>query len=548
MFKNPIIGLVLSICLFGLIWEATSLYLISPKTVLGEIGKDFIYNIIKFLLIIIPVIFTFFYFAYKEQKSLSVSSPFEKLNFISILMVSFLVVFGLGIYITYSPHNQQVHDNRAYIWFIVFILTIGVFLCGIVRQIWLLNITNLIQTTIKKIKFEMENSTTLPKRSKVLKKIYKVIENDVSSYYQMLFFTLEKNMFDVYRSSILEWEKVLLFDIQQRSPFKRFKWLLEMKLTEGFISLYTCIAKNQILLITKLIQINRIEEANYAINLFTKLLPLDDELKRCFYTAFHELAVVSYKLEMLDFILEELNLAIEVESNSSKSIESSVYEIYEKLMILALEKKDLNAISKISYSMIKEPIKNEEENLELEIPDPIETKRSNNSFYTTIYMLFQASVKSVELSYYSITGFLIKFMVTNFSTEHINDVYGKFIRIMLEEKQHSNPYTLNHSSITSTFNINMHTLNYCFEKMSILLYGQQLYAYENKIQINKNVKFDKQPINIEPIFQLTYTRYLLAKIKKSSDNYGLIFLTNDQFFEQIEKDFLDPVEEIPVNN
>ncbi|QHZ52704.1 hypothetical protein [Paenibacillus larvae] len=487
------------------------------------------------------------------------SSPFGKWNKIFFLFTSFLFVFGLVIFTTYSRQieeaAQQVYDIRVFFWFIIFGLTIIIFLYGIIRQIMMLNISNLILTTFNEIVTEMENSTFLPKNSRVLKQVYKGIENNISSTYQMLFFCLEKNMFDVYKISISEWEKVII-EIQGRarfkvrSRFKRTEKLLEMELTEEFTSLYSCITKNQILLITKLIQINRIEEAGCAISLFTKLLPMDDdedELKRCFYTAFHELAVVSYKFEMLDFILEELNLATEV-SNPNKSTDNPVHSIYEKLMIHALEKKDLNAISKISYSMIKEPTKSEEENLNLEIPDPIEIKikRNNNSTYITICLLFQATIKSIELSYYSVTGFLIKFMVTNFSTRFINDVYENIIRIMVEEKRYSNPLALNHSAIPSTFNINLHTLNYCFGKMSILLYGQQLYAYENRILLKENIELEK-PISIDSICKLTYIRYLIDKIKKSSDKYGLIFLTHDKFFEHIEENFSAPVKELTVN-
>jgi hypothetical protein len=155
-----------------------------------------------------------------------------------------------------------------------------------------------------------------------------------------------------------------------------------------------------------------------------------------------------------------------------------------------------------------------------------------------LYMLIQTLVKSVEISHYSCTGFLTKFIVSNFNGGFIKEVYSASVDNLVRDRNHENPYLKDNriSTISVSFNFNNSSLRYCFEKMSILLYSQQRFVQHYDIAIDRNIQI-KPYINISKL--QNNINYLYKKILKVGDKYGLLMVSDSKFISVVKAEVIN---------
>lgn len=560
-FSRSYLGIIFAMVLLTTIY----FFLLYASFLIGKEIEGFLFNIsglnlwieikilekifmptVNFLKIVLPLSLPFFYFIYKEQKTLAMSSGFWNRSMIYYIGSSALAI-TLGYHLNSAVHTHpSLKFTGNYILFCVLLLI--VLLNGILVisfQIKSLNLNFSLKKSIDKFDNQYDDLYIIDNFNSQV--IYDQLNNIVESIYQMFMLSIEKNVNNCYNINMITWRKIL-------SGFKEKPIVLTYskldkkyedivlkinKNTKQYESLYRVILKNQVNIISKLFQTNKIEDAQESIKHFTDLSPTEENLKPDFYTSLHELALIVYKQEFLETILEQLSISQQFEfSIDEEEGAGNVNLIYEKLLILTVSKNDIKSTSSICYSMIKilTPKQIEDKGEEIFIPNPTQNVSEKN-INSILYIVFLSLIKSVELSHYAITGFLIKFLVTNFSGAKIKEIFGKLLKTIITNDLHDNPFIVNNSKIETSFNINKTTLRYCTEKMSILLYFQQKYAQSNKLKIDSRISI--QPIiNLSHVAKVPYLEYILNKIENAKDKFGLIYLKDKVFFDHIKKELL----------
>ncbi|MEK5318178.1 hypothetical protein NSS94_02690 [Paenibacillus sp. FSL L8-0644] len=492
----------------------------------------------------IPLSLTFFYFSYKEQKALAISNAsFSYASALAFVFTCIMAVaFGTHLSVALKTKaSMPIEKLDAYfsgtigVWLIFCFMAFRQGIIVVKLHISNLHVKSQTDYSIKQIK---ENLHCLKYSfAKFQKKMYfNRLYDNVETLYQLMFLSIDKSTSTYYDYCVKNWNRILS-DIHEKPENQ--KYISGPSLTKGddlYLNLYKCILNNQINLLIKLIKSHRFEDANIAFEMLEKL----ESKKSAYYTALHEIAILSFKLDILDTILIRLNNIMETYRHKNDSV-NDVNIIFKQLLIIAIENNDVKSLSRIVYSMLKN-FKTEDMRLKngrIPIPFMATPEQNIQQNECIIYMLFQALVKTIELSHYSCTGFLIKFMVTNFKGDIIKRVYSIVIDNLITNKKQESPYLKNNviSNVAVSFNFNSTTIRYCFEKMSLLLYCQQKFVLRKGILINFNN-------TVEPVIKISGIKfevdYLVEKIKKAGDKYGLLFFSS-KFVDEagIEKDFLE---------
>ncbi|MGF9644010.1 hypothetical protein AAIH69_13465 [Paenibacillus sp. MABNS29] len=520
-----------------------------------KVGLSFYYNIsnlvqllkpyiIKIIPIAMPVSLTFFYFIYKEQKTLAMSNTFwNKPTFYFVLSSLLAIITAINVNKEIVINNPMIFVGNNLLFFLIIIMVLTNGLQAIFRHLDSLSIITQLESATKR--FESSIAALMLVKQKNEKFSYKNLNNSVESIYQLFFLALDKNMSNSYYEYMLKWEKVLSTfkdePIQFAATDRRSDDIVLQinKNTSYFQGLFRAILKNQITLIIKLIQGSKIEDAQRSLKLFHNLCPSEDLLRVEFYTSLHELAVLCYKQDFLEPILHELPILQQYENSKNKQRgKNDVNLIFEKLLIMSVLKNDVKSISSISYSAVQNfpMIKKKKNSDKLFLPDPFPNNSNKEDINSVLYMLFLSLIKSIELSHYSTSGFLIKFIVTNFDGGIIKKVFGELLTNVIKNGVYENPSVPNSSRIETTFNLNKKTVRYCTEKMSVLLYCQQRYAFEKNISFNSAL-FLRPFVVIDEAKKIHYFEYIINKLENAKDKYGLYFLKDNDFFEKMKLEF-----------
>lgn len=98
--------------------------------------------------------------------------------------------------------------------------------------------------------------------------------------------------------------------------------------------------------------------------------------------------------------------------------------------------------------------------------------------------------------------------------------------------------TRNYSDIKVEAVFNEETIEYCMQKMAIIIYTQQVYSIQNSLPGSNNAgeKIDLALVQ-SPKVNEKYLKYLVSKIKTAGDKYGLISLNlTDEYFNTKEEE------------
>lgn len=490
----------------------------------------------------IPLSLTFFYFSYKEQKALALSSV-SFLNYPTLFFGYFsmmALVYSLHLKATLSKYISE-HSlinysslNRIFsgsfvVWLVISLATLFSGFFAIKIQMLNLSVQSQFNFALKEINKQINifEHITQNGRKKLLDKII----NNLNSIYQLLFLAIDKSTMDFYKEAMKKL-KIFLADFHDNDETKR---KLESDENEVYDRLYQSILKNQVNLISRLLSFQKIEEANKLMKTFSTLASSN----QLYYEALSELGHVCYRFDNINTYLHYIELVF---SQSVDQDSLSLFFMHKQLLILCIEKNDTKTLSLVIYSLLK--ITQQNSNAEGElisqtlIPSPIIKVKltSDKIIECVLFMIFQACQKTLELSHYSSTGLLVKFIVTNFSGSQINSSYFYSANLIFGDQPFSNPFLpkCNFSEIPTTFNFNKTVMRYCYEKMTLLIYCQQRFVKEINLIMDQNLK-------VEPLLKyriFNNGEYLYKKLKKAGDKYGLLFfaLNNGEYFDKYIKE------------
>jgi hypothetical protein len=531
----------------------------------------------NFVALFISISMTLYFFTIRQRRNISISNlnVIIKNNFTSFLIIIICVFYGKFFSIISKSINDEVFTSftqytKVVVWGILFIfslinaMSIVRFMLKSVNLGFLLEqMCNHISHTTKKLTYSIPNNEKntwyirFSNQSKI--KIFEYLHDCIESQYQMLSLAINNNLGALYRRNYSQW-KNFLTDFMQ--GYKKNKISAAVPLEKlhdidpiGFSDYYQSIVENHIALIITLLNNNKLIDAEKALETFFVLEPshLHENLREIYISNLHELLLNIYLNHDVGFRFALVGLEQFCNSDSLKEKNGGL-KIYQDLLFKAVERNDVNQISNLVYSMIKPLDDNQQTNSKNENLKKLLVflrRYKKNNFIikyqqSVIFIVLQVLLKSIELSKYSCTGFLIKFMVTNFYSEfprrsiYLRDTFNYFTQ-SIREQIDDNPYIdINgaQSRLPVSPNFNRSTMIYCLHKLSILLFGQQRYSETKKLTWRKNNNiFPKMPIDIAyALKDCLYIDYLIKKIEKAKDRYGMIYLDDVEFMNTLKNE------------
>jgi hypothetical protein len=515
---------------------------------------------------------TLFYFIYREQRSVSISNVLNRKNLILWFVISSILTLAFGAHLSKVINQdilQLISDSetngtkaiitliyssnnigRLFLWALLFLAS---FLTGvrmIIQTINNLSIKNMLGDTLPHIKKQIRYLKFAVIYSH-RKQIFDNLTSSIESLHQLLFISIEKNMDGVFRKSNKEWEAILA-DLLQSPRFIGFdntviiEYLLKHE-GEETEKLYTSILKNKVSLIMVLLKNHKIEEAQESIKVFFQLNTSEIKLRFIFLNVLQELALLIYSNDSIG--MKPILDGVEALAQDDGGVDQNgINLIYKCLLIKAIEKNDVKMLSSVSYSMFKCVDHFDDKNLTanptltmLQLRNgisvaPKQKERTGQFVKCIIFILLQAKLKSIELSHYACTGFLIKFIVTAFRSSLLAETFFTFN----QHKFQNNPYLKQREQLAKmnvSFTFNTKTMEYCHKKMTILLLAQQLYVVKEKIDFGE---VPKSYIDVRHL-KCNYQDYLFKKIELAKSKYGLLFL--EEKVKDGEPTFIETVKE-----
>ncbi|MBG9788868.1 hypothetical protein [Brevibacillus laterosporus] len=515
--------------------------------------------------VLLPISLTLYVFSYREQKAASSSGILSRdLSLICFIILATLTIpFGKQIsyvmntvvsaqeVITLSETNN--YSGRIFIWGLLALKSLYFGIKMIKKTIRNVNLRWLLQDLIEETELMFVKLLFAVTKQQRLA-LYPILYMYIESNYQLLSIAVEKNMDQVYETNYKKWAK-LLAKLQQEPRLMhvdstvRYEYLLNKD--EEYKQFYSTVLRNHIALISTLLKNHKIEGAKDAIKTFFEISPGSNILHTKFLTSLDELAIMMSKDDQIGIqpILEGLE-----EISRNPSIKYGLIMVYKALLVKGIDKNDVKLLSSVSYSLSKSIVTKEtiiskndiEESArkyfsDYKVPNKSVSKQQENNdvgkdfICAGIFILLKATLKSIELAHYQSTGFLTKFLVTSFESEFFNYTFKEFIECKASNTSFLEPRK-EYSSINTSFHFNEKTLRYCLEKMTIILYGQQKFVMEQKINFGC---VPKLPIYTDHI-KCDYLDYLIEKVSKAGDKYALSFLEEKKFMEELKQHFQVP--------
>lgn len=540
-------GIIIFITAIGVYYSENALCL---QQILIPVDFSLLKTVLKLfdmfaLMNFISIIGAFYYFYYKEQKSIAESYLINHTLSLTTIFLGFLTIGAtICLYVIFAEirANIELQNNlinlkillNGLVFAIIDFVVIFYMFITLLRS---LNIKYLLQRQIIQFNsiIDVLQSLSIEKENQDNREmIYKELMWRLENIYQMLIYTADKNINSVYSECIKQWGESLM--ILYNSDY------LSLVDFEKYSKLYKHILKNHKILIFILYKSNKKIEARKALMNIGSLAPNQ---------FIEEESVYDKTMTNYFFVLWELNLFF-LENNSNL-----FHEVMQKIISLIKREKDLIKALVVFQSFIIISINNTNTRFVTELcyvaqqfSKQISISINNNVDNNTrkammqaviksdqkssdykfkgkiLYILIHAGIKSVELGKYNIIGFLVKYIVSNFDQEQIELVYAKII-----EQKWDDVYVRRESLfklINYDFNFNKDIMLYCIKKFAILIYFQEKYVYRRKCN---------GMLEIFHHLDCFYTpEYIMKKIDSAGSQYGLMCVTDKSFFsETVEK-------------
>ena len=516
----------------------------------------------------LPIGLTFYYFFYREQKATSESAlnrnKTRSLAIIFIVTLIFFLIYTLHLLLP-SDDYLKVSENsliftinyfdRILISLICFIVVLISAVTMVIKLFQNINIAWLLSRSIDETEY-LINLVKYIATSERFKFIRSDIYNDlnylIESIYQMLIYTVDKNLIKAYHHNFTAWNNV----VHNMQSGKRVIWTGLMVDTylhlfevdkEDYYGLYRAILKNHFLLVVTLYNKHKIREGAICLKRLLLMNPrveqiqrenyVEDRLTVEFFTVLYELSLFLYKNDHIGLypLINEMNIMLK-----EKAEFENVIIVYRSLLIKAIDKNDPKLLTELTYALLKSTevsliqVKSIKEPASPRVEAMVRGLNRNKAIQERknigmcLYLLLQGLLKSIELSHYASTGYLVKCIVSNFDSDLLSAVHEQLLENKLSKDKKLDDRKLA-KEINVSFNINARTATYCMQKLTILIYAQQRFVKEENVHVSV---IPKSYIDTS-ILHCNYLNYLIEKIT-AVDKYGLLFLKRDHFMDSVK--------------
>lgn len=509
---------------FSNLWHISVYEIITQETLDRLELQSLYYSINSFnFIFIIPFIFTLFYFYYRKQGSISESYLLRNDISFSVL---FFTMFAFWMIIWAGNISEYIFLPNV--------------LCLIFSIAWIIYFINFVFSRIR-VSYLIDNN-------------YRQIYN-LFKYYEV---KLVKNnhCFNILIYGELEWKIEILYQLIEHveknginSALSKaigyltkililIKWNtrnINYKEFDECIALYESILREHRKLIISLHRSYRYQEVQECLTSLFKfysprLSKTDDKQKDKiideFYLTFWILAKYFLTCERHKFQI----IINKLKRNNKTPLEISNFIVVIKaLIVFCIENNNLIYMTEVCYiatdflNTLSDDKADEVEkkNYYIKQMEKIIQEKDKREHYegVLVYILLQGTIKTIELGQYELTGFLIKYVVSNFKQGIIESAYLKINDndIISDKKLEVISIMKN---IKVYFSINPQTAVYCLKKLTILLYLQQQYRNHDNKCINLNLFNNENGDNYSK-------KYCLLKILNVKEKYGLLALKNE---------------------
>ncbi|WP_168455216.1 hypothetical protein [Bacillus cereus] len=591
-----------------------SFFLFGTKGIKGVSDVDkitvaFLEGSNKFFTVSLPLTLTFYYFIYKEQKS--ISSNLAKGMLLWMYLSTAILNLVIGYYIIFNKMNLRngFFSEKFFfpivIWFILVVLSFLFFLALLNRLLMSLDISFLFKHTRKLMRKKIKEVYFTDVN---LENNYECLNIYLESIFQSFEYAMEKGLDKLFERELKEWDSILLLLMDETPRGKKGNIITvnhlvdkSEKSTKHFIEFYSLVLKKHGDLIFKLASNNRLSKLNEVLVTFHSLEPNKVEaLYPVFITALDEIVLKAYKqkncpLKSLLEILNGIILSYKSSKDSSKEEQADniskvigVIYIYETVLREALETNNVKDITSVTYSLcgiFKEMDKKGEQvrpigktneakatsdrnnmlssaamisAMEISMTETkvnLDTSDNENMKKIILFILLQIALKAVEISHYKCLGQVIKRITTDFNALIIEKTFDDFRKgsgqiksaTFLEKDEKIQNAINSKKSMISRFRkditFNNQSIDYCMQKLALLIYGQQFYVIKQNLTFTEFHKsYHEHPTSIDLSFvDMAYINYTLGKIKQVGNDYGLLFVKETDFEEEIKKKISVPV-------
>ncbi|MGE6205347.1 hypothetical protein [Guptibacillus hwajinpoensis] len=509
------------------------------KHVHDDIIKNIITTVVSSLTIIISLLSAVYVFTHREQKNVSPSASTDnrknKLLILVICLMVFNLIFGSLIvrefngfiseddYVTSLEATKQLFSRILLLGLslIILISVIEKFIKFLFKTMSVDSmLIDSVKHTSKKLNSLINTDRSTDKFEGFLSERYKKFHYSLESVFQNLMFAADNNMNKEFEENIDNFKNVIkvLKDGDEELNIINVSHYLFNEDGARFINAYNSALRSNLSLISHLMKNHQYTKAKKAVSLyFYMYLDSDEKLQKIFKISL---------FAILDFIDtdDERQLLILLEGLDEIPKDQTII-MYKFLLLKLINKNSMINLTNLVYTS---------------------KKYTENALLgrSMLMILLQVLIKSIEISSYEITGFIVKFLITNFSGKKINKAL-----IVLNTKVNKNAYSsvletgekiegINENGIYA-LKINEETFDYCFKKAYILLYAQHIFSIKNGMwymqhghrkESGNEIMLSKQFINCP------YSKYIITKLTHASNNYGLLFFKDESVMKKIYKE------------
>ncbi|KIL45727.1 hypothetical protein [Jeotgalibacillus soli] len=545
-----------------------------------EIVIQFVMFFQKSMNLIIPLSFTIYLFAYKEQKDIAYSLFKQKIHIlytgfvlISLLFLTINIIFPINI------ESQKGTNNESFCLIIVMIiidfLWIAIAFFAYRHLLNTLNIyknfngnLNLVKKDLDAIKDVFKkyenNEIDKYKLQKFLENKFKRINICSEILFQIMLSKKKYNLNNDFTNSVDQIRKNLLDPVKDITLDSNVHTKIVSYSNRYFITLEKVVLKGLVDLINVALINNNYKALDLLLDCFENAKPgyyepptpdikrdwkiatkSNDDLEKQLNQMFDEYFYASHRV--LDSLYASNNSRSQIllrdleqwqHQSGIYSYSKDFVTLVTSLIINSIEKGDLKKLTDSfnilldHYNSFKsKTIDSGSNRIKIQNINLLRQKVNSEGFdeiEKVIYKFTYLSiVKSIELGRYSCAGFLIKTSLINLDSSkfmlHIYQINNDTTNTLYEMGLSK--------SLSKTFSVMFpfsdSSYKYCLLKANFLIFFQYYYANKIKKISNQNIN------NLYPMLSLlrdnNYFEYLSHKVKEMNKEYGMIFLKKDHF-------------------
>ncbi|WP_416144890.1 hypothetical protein [Planococcus koreensis] len=519
--------------------------------------KYIVTTITNSMVFVLSILSAMYVFTHREHKTVSPSvSNVAKKNALMIWVVVSIILLMLAghtlsanmeslMQLDAYKNQHSLHVTRILFYKLLFwcaaLIVVIVLVIEIIRYLFTsMNPNKMLKSAIEEVSFNISTLVKLDREENVSKFVdyrYKKLHHNFESIFQYLKFLGDNNMNRDFEENVLALSNVI-DELKQGDEVHNIQSVASFLSEEDgihFNAIYTSLLRNNLSLIIHLYKNNHFNKGRELTNLyFSNFIEGEDILKEQFIFSLNEFLDsldTTNERQLKDFLL-----------GLRKLPEINTLIIYKNLIQKLIVKKNIEVITNVVYDFKNHIFEEENGAMDIEktMANAIGKISNKNVEISAISILLQSLIKSIEISQYGTAGFLVKYLITNFSGADINEANIRlknrptsFTRVS-DEDDEKNGIMIDHEKEIDLIGINLNTFDYCSKKMSILLYGQQQYAIKEKLWFYEDIEGLDEPIDIETDFKnCDYTSYIVKKVKSTSKKFGLLFFEDREVYKEI---------------